>query len=68
MFIKKDEDDPYEIERSFNESSNIPSEMYLKKKVKKYKRLQFIVRNEVDEPFGLDSIIKNYTLGSYAKR
>ena len=68
VFIKKDEDDPYEIERSFNESSNIPSEMYLKKKVKKYKRLQFIVRNEVDEPFGLDSIIKNYTLGSYAKR
>ena len=42
--------------------------MVLNKKFKKYKRLQFIIRNEEDEDFGVDEIIKNYTVGNYAKK
>lgn len=68
VFVRKDENEPVEIKRSFNSSSPIPSEMYLNKKFKKYKRLQFILRNDADENFGVDSIVKNYTLGNYAKK
>lgn len=68
VLVKKDDKDPVEIERKFNESSEIPSEMFLNKKFKKYKRLQFILRNESDENFGVDSIVKNYTVGNYAKK
>ena len=68
VFVKKDGDDPVEIERSFNEASDIPSEMFIRKKIKKYKRLQFIVRNDDPENFGIDSIIKNYSIGNYAKK
>ena len=46
-----------------------PNELFLNKKFKKYKRLQVVIRNEeVDECFGVDSIIKNFTIGNYAKR
>lgn len=68
VYVRKDTNDPYEIQRKFNERSRIPSEMILKKKFKKYKRLQFIIRNDEDEPFGIDEIIKSYTIGNYAKK
>ena len=68
VYVKKDDKDEVKIERSFGLSSDIPSEMYLNKKFKKYKRLQFIIRNESGENFGIDEIVKNYTLGNYAKR
>ena len=68
IFVRKDDKEPIEIERSFSYSSEIPSEMYLKKKFKKYKRLQFIIRNEEAEDFGIDEIVKSYTLGNYAKK
>jgi len=68
VFIRKDNNDLIEIERKFSESSLIPSEMMLKKKCKKYKRLQFVVRNNEPEPFGVDEIVKSYTLGNYAKK
>ena len=68
VFVKKDDKDEVEIERTFSLSSSIPSEMFLRKKFKKYKRLQFIVRNDAPEAFGVDSIIKNYTVGNYAKK
>lgn len=41
---------------------------FTKKKVKKYKRLQFIVENNEDEPFGIISIVKSFVLNNYAKR
>ena len=41
---------------------------FTKKKLKKYKRLQFVIENKEPEPFGILSIIKTYTLGNYAKR
>ena len=68
IFVKKDDKEPIEIERKFGLQSDIPSEMFLNKKFKKYKRLQFIIRNDADEDFGVDSIIKNYTVGNYSKR
>ena len=68
VYVKKDDKPEVEIERTFGVNSTIPSEMFLKKKFKKYKRLQFIIRNEEPEPFGVDSIIKNYTIGNYCKR
>lgn len=68
VYVIKDDKPEVEIERSFGVNSTIPSEMFLKKKFKKYKRLQFIIKNEEAEPFGVDSIIKNYTIGNYAKK
>jgi hypothetical protein len=46
----------------------LPTSLYTKKKIKKYKRLQFIVEDNTANPFGVDKIIKSYTLGSYAKK
>lgn len=66
--IKKDDKDPVLIERSFGASPEIPSEMFFNKKFKKYKRLQFIITNNANENFGIDEIIKNYTIGNYAKK
>ena len=50
------------------ENVTIPQEFYLNKKIKKYKRLQIIVRNDtLNEGFGIQSIIKIYTIGNYSK-
>lgn len=68
VYVRKDDKDPVEITRSFGYSSEIPSELFINKKFKKYKRLQFILRNEEAEDFGVDEIVKNYTVGNYAKR
>jgi len=68
VLVRKDDKDPVEIQRTFGVSSNIPSELFLNKKFKKYKRLQFILKNEEAEDFGVDEIVKNYTLQNYAKR
>lgn len=68
VFIRKDDKEPVEIKRTFGLSSEIPSELFINKKFKKYKRLQFILINDSDEDFGVDEIVKNYTVGNYAKR
>ena len=68
VYVRKDDKEPVEITRSFGISSEIPSELFINKKFKKYKRLQFILRNEEAEDFGVDEIVKNYTVGNYAKR
>lgn len=50
-------------------SSNVVSaDVFTKKKVKKYKRLQIILDNNEPEPFGLTGVTKTYTFGNYAKR
>ena len=41
---------------------------FTKKKVKKYKRLQFVIENNEPEAFGIISIVKSYVLNNYAKR
>ena len=68
VYVRKDNEEPVLINRTFGEPSEIPSELYINKKFKKYKRLQFIVKNESEEDFGLDMILKNYTIGNYAKK
>ena len=47
--------------------SDIPIDIFPKKKMKKYKRLQIIVENNKNESFGVSEIVKSYTLGNYAK-
>lgn len=74
--VRKDSDDPVEIQRTFSQNEDVPNELYINKKFKKYKRLQFIVENNpVDdegnaysEGFGIDMIVKNYSIGNYAKK
>ena len=68
VFVRKDLNEPMEIQRQFGDSTEIPSELFINKKFKKYKRLQFILENDADEPFGVDEIIKQYTFGNYAKK
>ena len=54
--------------RSSTNEITAPSDFYLNKKMKKYKRLQIITVNDgYDETFGLDEIIKCYTLGNYSR-
>jgi hypothetical protein len=48
--------------------SNVALDGFTKKKIKKYKRLQFIVENNEAEPFSIISVIKTYIMGNYAKR
>lgn len=53
---------------SFN-TNDSPQDVYLKKKVKKYKRLQIIIKNDgLNEGFGILQIAKTYTVGNYAKK
>lgn len=73
----KDGDTPVLIGTSdFSAGSNVdlsrvahsPKDSYIKKKLKKYKRLQLIFENDVNgEPFGLISIIKTYIINNLAK-
>lgn len=63
-------------EELFNEpqfifSSNaVAYDRFIKKKVKKYKRLQIIVSNDKAEPFAITKVVKTYDLdyGKFAKR
>lgn len=51
------------------DSNDSARELFFNTKVKKYKRLQILVRNcAVDEGFGVFAITKNYVEGNYAKR
>ncbi|MBE6008661.1 MAG: hypothetical protein E7235_05630 [Lachnospiraceae bacterium] len=53
---------------SFNTNDN-PQDIYLKKRVKKYKRLQIIIKNDApDEGFGIFQIAKTYYTGGFAKK
>lgn len=52
---------------SFN-SNDVVADVFPKKKMKKYKRLQFVLENNRAEPFGITNVVKTYTVGNYAKR
>lgn len=49
-------------------SNAVATDVFTKKKIKKYKRLQIILENKNPEPFGITQIVKTYTFGNYAKR
>ena len=69
VYIKKDEEEPVLVgEKIIEAGKTLPSEFICKKKVKKYKRLQFIIRDDTSNPFGVNKIIKCYNYGNYAKR
>lgn len=53
---------------TFN-SNDAPQDIMIRKKIKKYKRLQFIIQNDaVDEGFGIFQITKAYMVLGLAKR
>ena len=53
---------------TFN-SNDAPREILFNTKVKKYKRLQIIVKNDViNEGFGIFGITKHFVIGNFAKR
>ena len=61
--------DDVDFERFTFNTNSTPQDIYLKKKVKKYKRLQIVVRNEEKgEGFGIFQITKTYSVGNYAKK
>lgn len=70
VYLKKDEEDEMLITEAnpIEAGTRLPPSVYTKKKVKKYKRLQIIIEDRSDAPFGLNKIVKSYTLGNYAKK
>ena len=51
------------------DSNDGPREIMFRTKVKKYKRLQILIRNEkVNEGFGVFGIVKHYVVGNFAKQ
>ena len=72
VYLKKDNEAELYIGRATVRGSaneiTAPSDFYLKKKAKKYKRLQIIAESDgFDENFGIDEFIKCYTVGSYSR-
>ena len=58
-----------DFERITFNTDESTQEIFLNRKVKNYKRLQIIVRNqEPNEGFGIFQITKHYVTGNYAKR
>lgn len=58
-----------DFERFSFMTNDSPQDVYLKKKVKKYKRLQiFVYNNGLNEGFGIYQIAKTYRVGNYAKK
>lgn len=69
VYVKPDSKDAVLVGVTDAKDYELPFEFFSKKKIKKYKRLQFICRNNVyGDAFGLDQIIKTYTVGNYSKR
>ena len=67
--VKADEKEAKFVGQTQQGQHIIPFNVYMKKKVKKYKRLQITCENNTyNEPFGIDEIIKSYTMGNYAKK
>lgn len=64
---KNGEDDVLPVKTMNAMTDDLLIDVYTLKKVKKYKRLQFLIENDSPEPFGLIKIIKTWTMGNYAK-
>lgn len=69
VYVRADTKDAVLVGTTDAKDYELPFDFFAKKKIKKYKRLQFICRNNVyGDSFGLDQIIKTYTVGNYSKR
>lgn len=64
---KNGEDDLLPVKTLNAPTDALKIDVYTLKKVKKYKRLQFLIENDCPEPFGLIKITKTWTMGNYAK-
>ena len=61
--------DDVDFDRFTFNTNDSPQDIFFKKKVKKYKRLQIIVENDaLNEGFGVLQIVKTFTVGNYAKK
>lgn len=61
--------DDIDFERFTFNTNETPQEIYFNRKVRRYKRLQIVIRNDaINEPFGIHEIIKTYTVGNYSRR
>ena len=61
--------DDIDFDRFTFNTNDSPQDIFFKKKVKKYKRLQIIVENDaLNEGFGVLQIVKTFTIGNYAKK
>lgn len=61
--------DDIDFDRFTFNTNDSPQDIFFKKKVKKYKRLQIIVENDaLNEGFGVLQIVKTFTVGNYAKK
>ena len=67
VYFKQDNQEEVLVKELDSVESDIPIDIFPKKKMKKYKRLQIIVENNKNESFGVSEIVKSYTLGNYAK-
>lgn len=66
--LKPDEKDPIRYGTTDASGNLLPFDYFVRKKVKKYKRLQIICENnKLDQSFGVDQITKTYTVGNYSK-
>lgn len=68
VYYQKDGDDPIQVAELNSVQSGVPIDIFPRKKIKKYKRLKIIIKNENAEAFGVDQIVKSYVIGNYAKR
>lgn len=60
--------DDIDFDRFTFNTNDSPQDIFFKKKVKKYKRLQIIIENDaLNEGFGVLQIVKTFTVGNYAK-
>lgn len=68
IYIKADSKEPVFVGETDVKDYDLPYDVFAKKKIKKYKRLQFIFRNDaLNDSFGIDQIVKSYTVGNYSK-
>lgn len=68
VYIRVDDGAEQYIGTANSDETDMPIDFYLNKKVKKYKRLQVKVKNDIpDQGFGVAQIVKLYTLGNYSK-
>ena len=67
VFFKKDAEEKELVKTIDSVESDVPVDIFPKKKMKKYKRLQVVAENDQNEFFGVSEIVKSYALGNYSK-
>ena len=68
VLLKADEKEPVLYGETDASGNILPYDYFVRKKIKKYKRLQIICENDgLNESFGIDQIVKTYTIGNYSK-